>query len=61
MQLPFVNALFDSNDSPLFDTITTRSRAESAKILAAAYCQGTLLRNKVEARDQALLGEATSD
>jgi len=43
------------------DTITmqARSRAASARIPAVAYCQGTPLRNEIEARDAARLGEAT--
>ncbi|MEP7206619.1 MAG: class I SAM-dependent methyltransferase [Casimicrobiaceae bacterium] len=42
--------------------ITTRlavSRADSPRIPAVAYCQGTPLRNEIEARDRARLGEAT--
>ena len=42
-----------------FDTVTERSRAESARIPAIAYCQGTPLRNEIEARDPRGLGEAT--
>lgn len=41
------------------DTIEARSRAASARIPAVAYCQGTPLRNEIEARDSARLGEAT--
>lgn len=43
-------------------TITTRedvSRAPSARHAAIAYCQGTPLRNEIEARDAALLQLAT--
>jgi SAM-dependent methyltransferase len=40
-------------------TIDRRSRAESARVPAVAYCQGTPLRNEIEARDAARLGEAT--
>jgi hypothetical protein len=36
-----------------------RSRAESARIPAVAYCQGTPLRNEIEARNAGRLGEAT--
>ena len=43
----------------LLQTIAERSRAESARIPAIAYCQGTPLRNEIEARDRARLGEAT--
>jgi SAM-dependent methyltransferase len=45
--------------APRFDTIAARSRAASARIPAIAYCQGTPLRNEIEARDAARLGEAT--
>jgi len=40
-------------------TVSSRSRAESPRIPAMAYCQGTPLRNEIEARDAARLGEAT--
>ncbi|RVC73365.1 SAM-dependent methyltransferase, partial [Mesorhizobium sp. M4A.F.Ca.ET.022.05.2.1] len=43
-------------------TIETRaeqSRASSPRIPAVAYCQGTLLRNEIEARDAAKLEAAT--
>jgi SAM-dependent methyltransferase len=40
-------------------TLAERSRAESPRIPAMAYCQGTILRNEIEARDPARLGEAT--
>lgn len=42
-----------------FDTVTARSRAASPRIPAVAYCQGTPLRNEIEARDAARLNEAT--
>lgn len=45
--------------SPEFTTLAARSRAESFKIPAIAYCQGTPLRNEIEARDASRLGEAT--
>ena len=45
--------------SPRIDTVAARSRAKSPKDPAAAYCQGTPLRNEIEARDAARLGEAT--
>jgi SAM-dependent methyltransferase len=45
--------------SPQIVTITMRSRAESARVPAIAYCQGTPLRNEIEARSAARLGEAT--
>ncbi len=44
---------------PRFDTLAARSRAASARIPAIAYCQGTPLRNEIEARDASRLGEAT--
>lgn len=47
------------NAIPRFDTITARSRAASSQIPAIAYCQGTPLRNEIEARDASRLGEAT--
>ncbi len=45
--------------SPRIDTVTARSRATSARIVAIAYCQGTPLRNEIETRDASRLGEAT--
>jgi len=45
--------------SPQIDTLAARSRAASPRIPAIAYCQGTPLRNEIEARDPARLGEAT--
>ena len=45
--------------SPRIDTLAARSRAESFRIPALAYCQGTPLRNEIEARDASRLGEAT--
>jgi SAM-dependent methyltransferase len=44
---------------PQIVTLTQRSRADSPRIPALAYCQGTILRNEIEARDPARLGEAT--
>jgi SAM-dependent methyltransferase len=44
---------------PRFDTLTARSRAASARIAALAYCQGTPLRNEIEARDPQGLATAT--
>jgi SAM-dependent methyltransferase len=44
---------------PAIDTVAARSRAASARIPAIAYCQGTPLRNEIEAIDPARLGEAT--
>jgi SAM-dependent methyltransferase len=45
--------------SPRMATVAARSRAESARIPALAYCQGTPLRNEIEARDATRLAEAT--
>ena len=45
--------------SPEIVTVAERSRAESARVPAVAYCQGTPLRNEIEARNAARLGEAT--
>ena len=42
-----------------FHTVAARSKAASARIAAVAYCQGTPLRNEIEARDKSRLGEAT--
>ncbi len=39
--------------------VTERSRAESPRIAAVAYCQGTPLRNEIETRDPQGLPEAT--
>ena len=41
-------------------TVTERSRAESPRVPAVAYCQGTPLRNEIEARDASRLEEATA-
>jgi SAM-dependent methyltransferase len=41
------------------DTISARSRADSPRIPALAYCQGTPLRNEIEARGAGRLAEAT--
>lgn len=45
--------------SPRISTVSARSRATSPRIPAIAYCQGTPLRNEIEARDTSRLGEAT--
>ena len=45
--------------SPHTSTVAARSKAPSAQIPAIAYCQGTPLRNEIEARDKSRLGEAT--
>lgn len=44
---------------PEVATVAARSRAESAAVVAMAYCQGTPLRSEIEARDANRLGEAT--
>jgi SAM-dependent methyltransferase len=45
--------------APRIDTVAARSRAPTARHPAIAYCQGSPLRNEIEARDAARLGEAT--
>ena len=40
-------------------TVEARSRARSPRAPAVAYCQGTPLRNEIEARDPSRLAEAT--
>ena len=45
--------------APRIDTVAARSRASSPRIPAIAYCQGTPLRNEIEARGADRLGEAT--
>ena len=42
-----------------FATVAARSRAESPRAPAVAYCQGTPLRNEIEARDARRIQEAT--
>jgi SAM-dependent methyltransferase len=44
---------------PEIVTLAERSRADSPRIPAVAYCHGTILHNEIEARDPARLGEAT--
>ncbi|MEP7013944.1 MAG: class I SAM-dependent methyltransferase [Verrucomicrobiota bacterium] len=46
--------------SPEITTVPERSRAASCEIPAVAYCQGTPLRNEIEARDASRLAEATA-
>jgi ubiquinone/menaquinone biosynthesis C-methylase UbiE len=46
--------------TPRFETVEARSRAASAQVTAFALCQGTPLRNEIEARAGATLAEATS-
>ncbi len=45
---------------PRIDTVAARSRAHSPDVPAIAYCQGTPLRNEIEARDASRLAEATA-
>jgi SAM-dependent methyltransferase len=45
--------------TPRIVTVAARSRAASARIPAIGFCQGTPLRNEIEARDASRLGEAT--
>jgi SAM-dependent methyltransferase len=45
--------------SPKITTLTARSQAKSFQAPAMAYCQGTPLRNEIEARDASRLAEAT--
>ena len=44
---------------PEIVTLVKRSRANSPRIPAVAYCEGTILRTEIEARDPARLEEAT--
>jgi SAM-dependent methyltransferase len=44
---------------PQIVTVTARSPAASARIVALAYCQGTPLRGEIEARGSPALAEAT--
>ena len=44
---------------PEMVTVAKRSRAESARFAAIAFCQGTPLRGQIEARDRSRLDEAT--
>jgi len=45
--------------TPQIRTVAARSKASSPRIAAIAYCQGTPLRNEIEARDKSRLAEAT--
>lgn len=45
--------------TPRIDTVAARSRADAPQTVAVAYCQGTPLRNEIEARSEASLHEAT--
>jgi SAM-dependent methyltransferase len=46
--------------APEIVTLAARSRAPSSQEPAIAFCQGTPLRNEIEGRDAARLGEATA-
>jgi SAM-dependent methyltransferase len=46
-------------ESPQIDRVAARSRAESARVPAVAYCEGTPLRNEIATRDAGRVGEAT--
>lgn len=45
--------------TPAIETLAARSVARDPQVPAFAYCQGTPLRNEIEARDANCLGEAT--
>jgi SAM-dependent methyltransferase len=46
--------------TPAITTLAVRSRAAACERVAVAYCQGTPLRNEIEARDASRLTEATA-
>ena len=45
--------------TPRINTVAARSQAKSSRVPALAYCQGTPLRNEIEARGALRLGTAT--
>ena len=47
--------------SARIETVAARSRAQSFRVPAIAYCQGTPLRSEIEARGPARLAEATDE
>jgi ubiquinone/menaquinone biosynthesis C-methylase UbiE len=47
-------------ESPQIETLALPSRAESARVPAVAFCQGTPLRAEIEARGPGALEEATA-
>jgi SAM-dependent methyltransferase len=47
-------------EAPAISTLAMRSRAQSARVAAIAYCEGTPLRGEIEARDASRLAEATN-
>jgi hypothetical protein len=57
---PIRSELQDAGFSPVvIETRAEQSRASSPRLPAVAYCQGTLLRNEIEAREPGKLGSAT--
>ncbi|MBC3873368.1 class I SAM-dependent methyltransferase [Undibacterium flavidum] len=46
--------------APVITTVASNSRADSPRIPAIAYCQGTLLRSEIEARNSSGLANATT-
>jgi SAM-dependent methyltransferase len=56
-----VSALVDAGftDPSGFDTVAVQSQADSPWVVAVAYCQGTPLRNELEARGASVLDKAT--
>lgn len=52
-------ALAGFRNAPQIATVAARSRAPSPRVPALAFCQGTPLRNEIEARDPSRLPEAT--
>jgi len=47
-------------EEPAFSIVAARSRAATARIPATAYCEGTPLRNEIEARSPCGLSDATN-
>ena len=43
----------------VFESVTAQNSAESPRAVATAYCTGTPLRNKIDARNASILREAT--
>lgn len=60
-KLAITRALIDGGftGAKVIDTVTAQSRADSPRTVAIAYCEGTPLRNEIEARNASILGEAT--
>jgi hypothetical protein len=57
---PIRSELQDAGFSPVvIETRAEQSRASSPRLPAVAYCQGTLLRNEIEAREPGKLESAT--